>query len=34
MAIHQEDRFPIVDIFAQTPALHPSCQWALFLRNH
>jgi maltose alpha-D-glucosyltransferase/alpha-amylase len=34
MAIHQEDRFPIVDIFAQTPAVHPSCQWALFLRNH
>ena len=34
MAIHQEDRFPIVDIFAQTPALPTSCQWALFLRNH
>jgi maltose alpha-D-glucosyltransferase / alpha-amylase len=34
MAIHQEDRFPIVDIFAQTPAIPPSCQWALFLRNH
>ena len=34
MAIHQEDRFPVIDIFAQTPELHPSCQWALFLRNH
>jgi maltose alpha-D-glucosyltransferase / alpha-amylase len=34
MAIHQEDRFPIVDIFAQTPDVHPTCQWALFLRNH
>jgi maltose alpha-D-glucosyltransferase/alpha-amylase len=34
MAIHQEDRFPIVDIFEQTPEVHPSCQWALFLRNH
>jgi maltose alpha-D-glucosyltransferase/alpha-amylase len=34
MAIHQEDRLPIVDIFAQTPEVHPSCQWALFLRNH
>ncbi len=34
MAIHQEDRFPIVDIFAQTPEVEPSCQWALFLRNH
>ena len=34
MAIHMEDRFPIVDIFAQTPDIHPTCQWALFLRNH
>ncbi len=34
MSLHMEDRFPIVDIFAQTPDLHPSCQWALFLRNH
>ncbi len=34
MAIHMEDRLPLVDIFAQTPAVHPSCQWALFLRNH
>ncbi len=34
MSIHMEDRLPIVDIFAQTPAVHPSCQWALFLRNH
>jgi maltose alpha-D-glucosyltransferase/alpha-amylase len=34
MAIHMEDRLPLVDIFAQTPELHPSCQWALFLRNH
>lgn len=34
MAIHQEDRFPIVDILAQTPMLHERCQWALFLRNH
>jgi maltose alpha-D-glucosyltransferase/alpha-amylase len=34
MSIHMEDRFPIVDIFAQTPETHPSCQWALFLRNH
>ena len=29
-----EDRFPIVDILAQTPAIPESCQWALFLRNH
>jgi maltose alpha-D-glucosyltransferase/alpha-amylase len=34
MALHMEDRFPIVDIFAQTPEVHPSCQWGLFLRNH
>jgi maltose alpha-D-glucosyltransferase/alpha-amylase len=34
MAIHQEDRLPIVDIFAQTPATDGICQWALFLRNH
>jgi maltose alpha-D-glucosyltransferase / alpha-amylase len=34
MALHMEDRFPIVDILAQTPALHESCQWVLFLRNH
>jgi maltose alpha-D-glucosyltransferase/alpha-amylase len=34
MSIHMEDRFPIVDIFAQTPEVHPTCQWALFLRNH
>jgi maltose alpha-D-glucosyltransferase / alpha-amylase len=34
MAIHQEDRLPIVDIFAQTPEVHATCQWALFLRNH
>src|ERR1700756_1507365 len=34
MALAQEDRFPIVDIMAQTPAIPPSSQWALFLRNH
>jgi maltose alpha-D-glucosyltransferase/alpha-amylase len=34
MAIHMEDRFPILDIMAQTPQLDDSCQWALFLRNH
>src|SRR5438094_2946087 len=34
MAVAQEDRFPIVDIMAQTPAIPPNCQWALFLRNH
>ncbi|HWL88300.1 MAG TPA: maltose alpha-D-glucosyltransferase [Polyangiaceae bacterium] len=34
MAIHMEDRFPIIDILEQTPQLHPTCQWAMFLRNH
>ncbi|HYM49403.1 MAG TPA: maltose alpha-D-glucosyltransferase [Candidatus Limnocylindrales bacterium] len=34
MAIRMEDRFPIVDILAQTPAISDSAQWALFLRNH
>ncbi len=34
MALHQEDRFPIVDIFAQTPAIPETSQWCLFLRNH
>ena len=34
MALHMEDRFPILDILAQTPAIPETCQWALFLRNH
>jgi maltose alpha-D-glucosyltransferase/alpha-amylase len=34
MAIHMENRFPILDIMAQTPAIAENCQWALFLRNH
>jgi len=34
MAIHQEDRFPIVDIQAQTPEIPETAQWAVFLRNH
>ncbi len=34
MAMHMEDRFPILDVMAQTPRIDPRCQWALFLRNH
>ena len=34
MAIRQEDRLPITDIIAQTPAIPDICQWGLFLRNH
>ena len=34
MSIQMEDRFPVVDILAQTPAIPEGTQWALFLRNH
>jgi maltose alpha-D-glucosyltransferase / alpha-amylase len=34
MAIRMEDRFPIIDILQQTPAIPQNSQWALFLRNH
>ncbi len=34
MGIRMEDRFPIVDILAQTPPIPENSQWALFLRNH
>ena len=34
MALRQEDRHPITEIMAQTPAIPDNCQWGLFLRNH
>ncbi|MFH1995826.1 MAG: maltose alpha-D-glucosyltransferase [Candidatus Omnitrophota bacterium] len=34
MGLQMEDRFPIVDILEQTPAIPETCQWAIFLRNH
>jgi maltose alpha-D-glucosyltransferase/alpha-amylase len=34
MSIHMEDRFPIIDIMAQTPTIPDNCQWCQFLRNH
>jgi maltose alpha-D-glucosyltransferase/alpha-amylase len=34
MGLHLEDRHPIVEILAQTPAIPDACQWALFLRTH
>ena len=34
MGVRREDRLPITDIFTHTPAIPPSCQWCLFLRNH
>lgn len=34
MALQMEDRFPIIDILDQTPAIPENAQWAIFLRNH
>jgi maltose alpha-D-glucosyltransferase / alpha-amylase len=34
MSIYMEDRYPILDILDQTPAIPESAQWAIFLRNH
>ncbi len=34
MAVRMEDRYPVIDILTQTPAIPEGCQWALFLRNH
>lgn len=34
MSLQMEDRYPITDIFDQTPAIPDNCQWAMFLRNH
>ena len=34
MALQMEDRYPITDIFDQTPDIPDTCQWAIFLRNH
>jgi len=34
MATRLEQRFPIVEILQQTPAIPDNAQWAVFLRNH
>jgi maltose alpha-D-glucosyltransferase/alpha-amylase len=34
MALRMEDRYPIIDILDQTPAIPETAQWAIFLRNH
>lgn len=34
MALQTEDRYPITDIYDQTPEIPETCQWAIFLRNH
>ncbi len=33
-AVRREQRFPITEILAQTPAAPAGAQWAIFLRNH
>ncbi len=34
MAIRREQSWPIIEIMDQMPRIPPTCQWALFLRNH
>jgi maltose alpha-D-glucosyltransferase/alpha-amylase len=34
MAVRREQRYPISEILAQTPAIPDGCQWGIFLRNH
>ncbi len=34
MSLKMEDRYPLTDIFDQTPEIPHTCQWAMFLRNH
>src|SRR5918997_6804367 len=34
MANRMEDRYPIIEIMRQTPAIPDNCQWAMFVRNH
>jgi maltose alpha-D-glucosyltransferase/alpha-amylase len=34
MALRREQSWPIIEIMDQIPQIPPSCQWALFLRNH
>lgn len=34
MSLQMEDKYPITDIFDQTPEIPDNCQWGIFLRNH
>ena len=34
MSVRREQRYPISEILAQTPAIPEGCQWGIFLRNH
>ncbi|CAN5619012.1 maltose alpha-D-glucosyltransferase [soil metagenome] len=34
MALRREQRYPITEILASTPAIPDGCSWGIFLRNH
>jgi maltose alpha-D-glucosyltransferase/alpha-amylase len=34
MAARREQRYPISEVLAKTPAIPDNCQWGIFLRNH
>jgi maltose alpha-D-glucosyltransferase / alpha-amylase len=34
MAVHEEDRQPIINVMRDTPDIPADCQWVTFLRNH
>ena len=34
MSVRREQRYPITEILARTPAIPDGCQWGIFLRNH
>ena len=34
MSVRREQRYPMTEILAQTPAIPEGCQWGIFLRNH
>jgi maltose alpha-D-glucosyltransferase / alpha-amylase len=34
MSVRREQRYPITEILARTPAIPENCTWGIFLRNH
>ena len=34
MAVRREQRYPVTEILARTPAIPEGCSWGIFLRNH
>jgi len=34
MAVRREQRYPVTEILARTPAVPEGCSWGIFLRNH